>query len=163
MSRITTTPRTTAVHASCSALPPPHATLASRQSAMTLPDQAVCPGSIVICVSERRFVGLARYSLRPKLCFCNFVFCGATSIASLPHSRFLSRSLGHLETTCCELFRLPSELGGAPYFEAGRKQAHGDWTEAVTRGCRSLPLTVSKMTLIPSAFSASGSNSLRRS
>jgi hypothetical protein len=31
------TPRTTAVYASCSALPPPHATLASRRPATALP------------------------------------------------------------------------------------------------------------------------------
>src|SRR6516225_5066576 len=36
-----------------------------------------------------------------------------------------------------------------------------DWTEAVTRGCKSLPFTVSKLTLMPSAFSASGNSSLR--
>src|SRR6266436_9342188 len=36
-----------------------------------------------------------------------------------------------------------------------------DWTDAVTRGCRSLPFTVSRLILIPSAFSAAGSSSLR--
>jgi hypothetical protein len=38
-----------------------------------------------------------------------------------------------------------------------------DWIPAVTRGCRSLPFTVSRFILTPSAFSASGIISLRNS
>src|SRR5919204_6150331 len=38
-----------------------------------------------------------------------------------------------------------------------------DWIADVTRGCRSLPLTVSRLILMPSAFIASGSKVLRKS
>src|SRR6267378_5103897 len=38
-----------------------------------------------------------------------------------------------------------------------------DWIAEVTRGCRSLPLTVSRVILTPSAFIASGSIVLRSS
>src|ERR1041385_6093001 len=38
-----------------------------------------------------------------------------------------------------------------------------DWMAAVTRGCRSLPFTVSRLILMPSAFIASGSIDLRSS
>src|ERR1700740_1561287 len=38
-----------------------------------------------------------------------------------------------------------------------------DWIAEVTRGCRSLPFTVSRLILMPSAFIASGSICLRSS
>src|SRR6266404_3941883 len=38
-----------------------------------------------------------------------------------------------------------------------------DWIAEVTRGCRSLPFTVSRLILMPSAFIASGSIVLRNS
>src|ERR1041385_1839232 len=38
-----------------------------------------------------------------------------------------------------------------------------DWMGEVTRGCRSLPFTVSRLILTPSAFIASGSICLRKS